>query len=176
MTDKEGEAKPRAAAAPATATPTAWSSQRLELQTSYGQAMIHARGYSAPETKAAFARARELTPGIEDPVDRFSVLYGLWANAFVSGQLSPTREITDIMLREAAARPGTSEACTATRLNGNANWLGGNFGQSGAAIVPVLSEGTRNEQAAYCQKKDESDSKHRSHAEEVTGVSEVCHT
>src|SRR6516165_7351277 len=34
MTDKEGEAKPRAAAAPATATPTAWSSQRLELQTS----------------------------------------------------------------------------------------------------------------------------------------------
>src|SRR5262249_21380988 len=37
--------------------------QRLKLQTSYGQAMLHARGYSAPETKAAFARARELTAG-----------------------------------------------------------------------------------------------------------------
>jgi tetratricopeptide (TPR) repeat protein len=139
MTDREGEAKPRAAAAPATAPPTASSSQRLELQTSYGQAMIHARGYSAPETKAAFARARELTPGIEDPVDRFSVLYGLWANAFVSGQLAPTREITDIMLREAAARPGTSEACTATRLNGNANWLGGNFAAARAELEGALA-------------------------------------
>jgi len=29
------------------------SSQRLKLQTTYGQAMNHARGYSAPETTAA---------------------------------------------------------------------------------------------------------------------------
>ena len=63
--------------------------RRLKLQTSYGQAMLHARGYSAPETKAAFARASELTAGIEDPSERFSVLFGLWANSFVSGQLVP---------------------------------------------------------------------------------------
>jgi class 3 adenylate cyclase len=50
MADKAGEGAPRAAAV--------LSSQRLKLQTSYGQAMIHARGYSAPETTAAFARAR----------------------------------------------------------------------------------------------------------------------
>jgi predicted ATPase len=55
--------------------------QRLKLQTSYGQAMLHARGYSAPETRAAFARARELTAGITDPSGRFSVLFGLWANS-----------------------------------------------------------------------------------------------
>ena len=58
MADKAGEGAPRATAV--------LSSQRLKLQTSYGQAMIHARGYSAPETTAAFARARELTAGIED--------------------------------------------------------------------------------------------------------------
>ncbi len=97
--------------------------QRLKLQTSYGQAMLHARGYSAPETKAAFARARELTAGIEDPSERFSVLFGLWANGFVSGQLAPTREIADIMLREVAARPDSPEACTAARLNGTGGKL-----------------------------------------------------
>jgi hypothetical protein len=57
------------------------SSQRLKLQTSYGQAMIHARGYSAPETTAAFARARELTAGIEDAAERFSIYYGLWVGS-----------------------------------------------------------------------------------------------
>src|SRR4029078_1890686 len=57
--------------------------RRLKLQTSYGQAMRHARGYSAPETKAAFARARELTAVIEAPAERFSVLFVLWANSFV---------------------------------------------------------------------------------------------
>jgi predicted ATPase len=65
MADKPGEGALRATAV--------LSSQRLKLQTSYGQAMIHARGYSAPETTAAFARARELTAGIEDAAERFSI-------------------------------------------------------------------------------------------------------
>jgi predicted ATPase len=59
MADKAGEGAPRATAV--------LSSQRLKLQTSYGQAMIHARGYSAPETTAAFARARELTRSFHFP-------------------------------------------------------------------------------------------------------------
>jgi predicted ATPase len=111
----------------------------LKLQTSYGQAMLHARGYSAPETKAAFARARELTAGIEDPSERFSVLFGLWANGFVSGDLEPTREVTDIMLREVTAQPRSPEACTAIRLNGNAHWLAGNFAAARADLERALA-------------------------------------
>jgi predicted ATPase len=99
--------------------------RRLKLQTSYGQAMLHARGYSAPETKAAFARAHALTVGIKDPSERFSVLFGLWANSFVRGEFGPTREITDLMLGEAWL--DSAEACTTARLNGNVNWLAGNF-------------------------------------------------
>ena len=79
--------------------------RRLKLQTSYGQAMLHARGYSAPETTAAFAHARELTAGIENPAERFSVYFGLWAGSFVRGDLAATREITDIMLTETKDRP-----------------------------------------------------------------------
>jgi predicted ATPase len=101
--------------------------RRLRLQTSYGQAMLHARGYSAPETTAAFARARELTAGIENPAERFSVYFGLWAGSFVRGDLAATREITDIMLTETKERPDSPEACTAIRLDGNAHWMAGNF-------------------------------------------------
>ena len=79
--------------------------RRLKLQTSYGQAMLHARGYSAPETTAAFARARELTAGMENPAERFSVYFGLWAGSFVRGDLAATREITDVMLAETKERP-----------------------------------------------------------------------
>jgi class 3 adenylate cyclase/predicted ATPase len=101
--------------------------RRLKLQTSYGQAMLHARGYSAPETTAAFARARELTAGIADPAERFSVYFGLWAGSFVRGDLAATREITDVMLAETTERPDSPEACTAIRLDGNAHWMAGNF-------------------------------------------------
>jgi hypothetical protein len=42
--------------------------QRLKLQTSYGNAVLWAKGYSAEETKAAFARVGELTPERSDAV------------------------------------------------------------------------------------------------------------
>ncbi len=113
--------------------------RRLRLQTGYGQAMMHARGYSAPETTAAFARAHELAAGIADPAERFSVYFGLWAGSFVRGELAATREITDIMLREVGARPQSPEACTAIRLNGNANWLAGNFVAARAELERALA-------------------------------------
>ncbi len=112
--------------------------RRLKLQTSYGQAMLHARGYSAPETTAAFARARELTAGIENPAERFSVYFGLWAGSFVRGDLAATREITDIMLTETKERPDSPEACTAIRLNGNSRWLAGDFVTARAELERAL--------------------------------------
>ena len=50
---------------------------RLRLQIAYGQALIHARGFAAPETAAAFSRAREFASGVEDVTERFPVYYGL---------------------------------------------------------------------------------------------------
>jgi hypothetical protein len=61
--------------------------RRLKIQTSYGQAMLDAQGYSAPETIAAFARARELAASIEDPAERFSIYFGLWAGASCAASL-----------------------------------------------------------------------------------------
>jgi predicted ATPase len=56
MADKEGEDAPQATAE----TRNTASRQRLKLQTSYGQALTWGKGYAAPETTAAFARAQEL--------------------------------------------------------------------------------------------------------------------
>src|SRR5262249_34544574 len=52
--------------------------QRLQLQISLGNALIWVKGYQAPETSAAFARARELASQAEDVSERFSAYYGLW--------------------------------------------------------------------------------------------------
>ena len=47
---------------------------RLKLQTTYGQALFWAKGYAAPETVAAFARARDLPQATTIPADRFATL------------------------------------------------------------------------------------------------------
>ena len=121
-----------AAALPAAASP------RLKLQTSLGQAMIHGRGYSAPETRAAFSRARGLLSGFEDPSERCSVLYGLWVNGYVAGEYSPCRENVDLLLREAENIPRSAEACTAARLNGMTHWLAGQFEVARAELERAL--------------------------------------
>ena len=131
MADKTGEGAPRATAV--------LSSQRLKLQTSYGQAMIHARGYSAPETTAAFARARELTAGIEDAAERFSIYYGLWVGNFVRGELAPMRDIAEIVNREVEARQGSPEAGVAARVNSATDWYAGNFTDARVSLERALA-------------------------------------
>ena len=75
MADKAGDGAPRATAA------TASAGQRLKLQTSYGEALTWGRGYAAPETAAAVARAQELAAGIDSATERFTTYYGQWTAA-----------------------------------------------------------------------------------------------
>src|SRR5271155_1512183 len=69
LSDKAGAAaRPRDAAAIASA------SQRLKLQTTYGQAVMWSKGYVAEETKAALARVEELATeiaNVEAPLDAY---------------------------------------------------------------------------------------------------------
>src|SRR5262249_47579827 len=79
--------------------------RRLLLQTSLGNALIWAKGHQAPETSAAFARARELASREEDASERFSAYYGLWIGHLSRGEPVPAREIAELFLREATALP-----------------------------------------------------------------------
>jgi predicted ATPase len=65
--------------------------EQIKLQVAFANALMHVKGYAAPETKAAAAQARMLvehaealgeTP--EDPLAVFSVLYGPWATSYVA--------------------------------------------------------------------------------------------
>ena len=75
----------------------------------------------------AFTHARVLAGGVDDPLQRFSSYYGLWAGHFVRGEVAPMREIAELVLREVEARPLSLEAAVAFRLNGTTEWFTGNF-------------------------------------------------
>ena len=60
--------------------------EQIKLQVALANALMHVKGYAAPETKAAIEQARlfieqaeALGEPPEDPLLLFSVLYGFWA-------------------------------------------------------------------------------------------------
>jgi predicted ATPase len=91
---------------------------RLRLQIAYANARLHARGPGAPESTAAFARAREIAAGTGDAPERFSAYYGLWVSHFVRGELGSMREVAEAALREIGSQPGSSEASMVYRALG----------------------------------------------------------
>src|SRR5262249_46190751 len=88
---------------------------RLRLQTRIGNALIWAKGQQAPETSAAFARAREPANQVEDTAERFPAYYGLWVGHLTRGEPAPMREMAELFLREATARPTCPQALVAHR-------------------------------------------------------------
>ena len=102
-------------------------SNRLHLQTSLGNALIWAKGYGAQETSTAFARVRELATREEDASERFSAYYGLAVGHLARGEPVPMREIAELFLREATARPDCPEALIAHRNFGHTRFYRGDF-------------------------------------------------
>jgi predicted ATPase len=114
MADKERDAAPRPEALSAAAVP----SQRLKLQTSYGQALVWAKGFGADETKAAFIRATKIAAGVSDATERFSTYYGLWVSSAVRGEFGFARHTAESFLQEAKTEGRPREAAIANRIMG----------------------------------------------------------
>jgi predicted ATPase len=113
--------------------------RRLKLQTSFGNALIAGRGHGAPETTAAFARARELAAAVDDPMERLSANYGLWVGHFSRGEVGPMRAIAEIVLRDIEGKPPSPEAAVAHRLAGVTDWYLGNFELARAHLDQTLA-------------------------------------
>ncbi len=111
----------------ATAPGAASGGDRLRLQTTLGNALIWAKGHQAPETSAAFARARELASREEDASERFSAYFGLWVGHQTRCEPAPMREMAELFLREATARPDCPETLIAHRVSGATCWYFGDF-------------------------------------------------
>ena len=118
MADKESDAAQRPAAAP---------SHRLKLQTIYGQALSWAKGYAAPETAAAFARARDLAATNNNPGEKFATIYGQWSVAILRAELTSARQLADILLADAEKAMSRPEMAVGRRITALTCFLQGAF-------------------------------------------------
>jgi class 3 adenylate cyclase/predicted ATPase len=113
-------------------------SGRLKLQTNYGQALILGKGYTAPETLAAFARARELLVAKSDSSDPFETYYGQWAAGAMRGEYALAQEIATAFLREAESASRTLETATAHRMLGLTHLWRGHFTEAQSHLTAAL--------------------------------------
>jgi class 3 adenylate cyclase/predicted ATPase len=104
------------------------ANQRLtQLHVAYGNALLAARGYAAPETTEAFARARESASGDKDAAEKLAGVYGLWVGGYVRGELPSMRAHAQAFLDNVAARPDSPEAAVAHRIAGITCWFEGGY-------------------------------------------------
>ena len=102
--------------------------QRLtQLQVAYGNALIAARGYGAPETTEAFAKARASASGEKDAPERLAADYGLWVGSLTRGGLSSMRAQAAAFLSDVEPRPDSPEAGVAHRAAGMTCWFAGEY-------------------------------------------------
>jgi class 3 adenylate cyclase/predicted ATPase len=103
------------------------SGERRQLHVAYGNALIAARGYGAPETTEAFAKARESAGGHKDAPEQLAADYGLWVGSLVRGELPAMREHSATFLSDVEARPDSPEAGVAHRIAGTTRWFAGEY-------------------------------------------------
>ena len=98
-----------------------------QLHAAYGNALIAARGYGAPETTEAFARARESAPGDKIAPERLAADYGLWVGSFWRADLPSMRAHAAAFLSDIEASPESPEAGVAQRCAGATCWFAGDY-------------------------------------------------
>ena len=112
--------------------------RRLQLQTSYSQAVMWSRGYGSDEAKAAFAHAQELATGVDNAAERFDAYYGLFIGSLVRGELRSARETAEKFVREAEKEERITEAAAARRTLGVACLLQGDLAEARAHFEQAL--------------------------------------
>ena len=100
---------------------------RLGLEVMLSQAMIASRGYTAPETREIFLRARELVDDATDPPQKFAVLYGIWACHHVGGDVVREKDAAAEFYAEAERHNDPGALCIAHRLLGTTYVWKGEF-------------------------------------------------
>jgi predicted ATPase len=113
--------------------------QRRQLHVAYGNALIAARGFGAPETTEAFARAQDSASADKGDPERLAADYGLWASSYVRGELPAMRARAAAFLSAVEARPESPEACVAHRLAGSTHWFAGEYDEAQEHLERALA-------------------------------------
>ena len=115
------------------------SGERRHLQVAYGNALIAARGFGAPETTEAFARARELALREKDAPERLAADFGVWVGSIVRGELSAMRAHAQTFLGDVQANPNSPEAGVAHRAAGSTHWFAGEYAEAREHLERALA-------------------------------------
>jgi predicted ATPase len=94
------------------------SRRRLDLQTSYGRALIWAKGFAAEETNAAFARVGEMVGSAKDAAATIAILDAQCLRSFMRGEYREAQGIAESALRDSEMDPRSSEAGLFRRMRG----------------------------------------------------------
>ena len=101
---------------------------RLDLQIAYGRALRGSLGHSAPETVAAWTRARQLAADINDPVELAPIHSGLFNACLTHGEIAPMRELAEAIMSAAKRRPDSPVAAIIAHwTSGVTCWLAGDY-------------------------------------------------
>jgi class 3 adenylate cyclase/tetratricopeptide (TPR) repeat protein len=101
---------------------------RLHLQIAYGRALRGSLGHSAPETVAAWTRARQFAADINDPVELAPIHSGLFNASLTHGEIAPMRELAEAIMSAANRRPESPVAAVVARYaSGVTCWFGGDY-------------------------------------------------
>ena len=112
---------------------------RLKLQSDYGRAVAWLRGFGANETKAAFARAKELAVIASQSSERAATHYGVWVGHLVRAEMSLARETAETFLSEMKGGGPSALLATAHRCLGMTAWLQGDYGASRANLEAAIA-------------------------------------
>ena len=101
---------------------------RLHLQIAYGRALRGSLGYSAPETVAAWTRARQFAADINDPVELAPINSGLFNASLNHGEIAPMRDLAEAIMSAANRRPESPVAAVVAHwTSGVTCWFGGDY-------------------------------------------------
>jgi class 3 adenylate cyclase/predicted ATPase len=108
--------------------------EQIKLQVALVNALMHLKGYAAPEPKAAVEKARQfieraeaLGDTAEDPLVLFSVFYGAWAASYVAFNGDVTRELAAQFVTLAEKQGQTVPLMIGHRLMGTSLLLTGDI-------------------------------------------------
>jgi class 3 adenylate cyclase/predicted ATPase len=119
---------------------------QIKLQVGLASALMHVKGYAAPETNSAFRQARELIEQAEalgeppdDPLLLFSVLYGLWNVGYVAFNGDLMRELAAEFLTLAEKQGATVLMIAAHRMMGATLLFTGDIAEARARYTQALA-------------------------------------
>ncbi|MCA6118121.1 AAA family ATPase [Bradyrhizobium sp. WSM 1738] len=113
---------------------------RLHLQITYSRALRGNLGHNAPETVAAWTRARQFAADINDPVELAPIYSGLFNACLTHGEIAPMWELADATMTAANRRPDSPVAAVVAHwTNGATCWFGGDYLNARAHLEQALA-------------------------------------